>query len=227
MAEHAQPFSPAELFEHAAFLKRLARGLLGDEHLAEDVAQEAMVAALEHPPEERGALRTWLARTARNLALNRLTSAGRRELREERAARPERIDPDVEANERLELERTVFEQVLALDEAKRTALFLRYHEGLEPVAIAERLGVPVKTVKTRLARGLAELRERLERRHGGDRRAYVLALVKLAEGPGLGTTATVIGGGLVMKLAISAALGVALFFLWQGQRGHGGEPQEI
>src|SRR5262245_16366455 len=132
----ALPFAPEELGEHFEFLKQLARGLLRDEHLAEDVAQEALVAALEHPPRETGALRAWLARTAHNLALNRRTSAARRTRREEAAARPEEADAQEEALERLELQRVVFEQVLALDEVKRAALFLRYHEGLEPAAIA-------------------------------------------------------------------------------------------
>src|SRR5688572_10063006 len=222
----ARPFAPEELSEHFDFLMRLARGLLGDEHLAEDVAQEALAAALEHPPREPGALRAWLARTARNLALNRRTSAVRRTQREEAAARPEATDAQGEALERLELQRVVFEQVLALDEPKRAALFLRYHENLEPVAIAARLGVPVKTVKTRLARGLAELRERLEPRFG-DRRALGLALLRLAEAPALGIAAKLAAGGLAMKWLLGLAAAVALWWTWQGTRQERGEPREL
>jgi RNA polymerase sigma factor (sigma-70 family) len=221
----ARPIPPAELFEHAEFLKHLARRLLKDEHLAEDVVQETLVAALEHPPRERGALRAWLARTAHNLALNRRTAAGRRERHEQAAARPERMDAQHDALERLELQRTVFEQVLALDEAKRAVLFLRYHEGLTPSDIAARLGLPVKTVKTRLARGLEELRARLERRYDGDRRALGLALATLARGPALGTTTALIGGGLAMKWMLGTAAAIVLWLTWQGSRGAPVEPQ--
>lgn len=219
----ARPLEPDELFEHAEFLKNLARRLLRDEHLAEDVAQETLVAALTHPPRERGALQAWLARTARNLALNRRTAAARRERHEQAASRPEPVDAEGQALERLELQRTVFTQVLALDEAKRAALFLRYHEGLEPAEIAARLGVPVKTVKTRLARGLEELRGRLERRFGAedgvDRRAYALALATLARGPGLVTaTATLLAGGLVMKTMLVVAASGLAWLAWTETR---------
>ena len=54
--------SPDELAQSAAFLRRLARGLVGDPHLAEDVVQDAFVAALERPPVARVALPRWLAR---------------------------------------------------------------------------------------------------------------------------------------------------------------------
>jgi protocatechuate 3,4-dioxygenase beta subunit len=113
--------------------------------------------------------------------------------------------------------------VLALDEAKRKVLFLRYHEGLEPAAIAARLGLPVKTVKTRLARGLAELRERLERRYGGDRRALGLVLTALARGPAVQLVTTAIGGGLAMKWVLGVAAAVVAWLGWQGTRSRPGE----
>ena len=164
MNDSTHDLPAGELFRHAEFLKRLARGLLRDEQLAEDVAQDAFVLALERPPRAGGALSVWLARVVRNLALNRQQGERRRAAREELAARAERDDTDQQAAERLELQRFVAERVARLDEAKRTAIYLRYYEGLEPQAIGARLGVPVKTVKTRLARGLAELRSSLDAR---------------------------------------------------------------
>ncbi|HEX6885632.1 MAG TPA: sigma-70 family RNA polymerase sigma factor [Planctomycetota bacterium] len=223
----ALPIAPEELFQHAEFLKHLARRLLKDEQLAEDVAQEALVAAWRDPPRERGALRTFLARTAHRLALNRRASEAGRTRRERASARPERQDPERDALERLELQRLVFEQVLALDEAKRTALFLRYHEGLEPAAIAARLDVPLKTVKTRLARGLAELRERLERRYEGDRRALALALLDLARGPAASVAAGGISGALVAKVGAGLATAVLVVWIAWPKQAASGQPREL
>ena len=120
MPDHVHPLPPGELFQHAEFLKRLARGLLRDEHLAEDAVQDAFVAALERPPRAAGALRAWLVSTARHLALNRRTSEERRTQRERHSARAERIDADVQVAERLELQRLISDLVMQLDDAKRT-----------------------------------------------------------------------------------------------------------
>src|SRR5262249_43356406 len=164
MSGDTEPFPRRELFQHAGFLKRLARGLLHDEHLAEDAAQDVFATALERPPRSAGTLRAWLAPAARHLALNRRTSDERRARRERGSARDERVDADHEVAERLEVQRLLSDLVLELDDVKRTAIYLRYYEDLEPRVIAERLGVPVKTVKTRLARALHELRGRLDAR---------------------------------------------------------------
>ena len=59
---------PGELLEHADFLRALARGLLGDAARADDVVQDAYLAALERPPvtlDARGALRSWLGKVVR------------------------------------------------------------------------------------------------------------------------------------------------------------------
>jgi len=212
----APALPPAELFQHAEFLKRLARGLLRDEHLAEDAVQDAFVAALERPPRAEGALAGWLARVARHLALNRRTSEDRRARRERTVARAEAVDGVVA--QRLELQRFVSDLVLRLDEAKRMAIYLRYYEGLEPQAIAERLGVPVKTVKTRLARGLAELRERLDARAQGDRSAWVSAFLPLATASRSAlpaASAGIVGGLLMKKTIVAAGLVLAAWWLWR------------
>ncbi len=57
------PPDPEVLAQHAAFARSIARGLLGDADLADDVAQESMLAALRRPP--RGKPRTWLGAVAR------------------------------------------------------------------------------------------------------------------------------------------------------------------
>ncbi len=56
-----------ELARHARWIRRMASALLRDEAAAEDLAQEAWLAALTRPPGD-GRLRPWLREVARNFA---------------------------------------------------------------------------------------------------------------------------------------------------------------
>lgn len=223
----SRPISPDELFQHADFLRRVARGLIRDEHRAEDVVQDTLVAALTSPPRRREALRGWLSRVVRQRALNLFRGEERRAGRENDVARSEPQESHEEALERLELQRLVFDLVLDQPEERRTVLYLRYYEGLGPTAIAKRLGVPVKTVKSRLSRGLETLRVRLDSRFDGDRSRWIGALVPIAFPPGVpigappggGEALPIVGaGGLLVKAilltgAACAALLVAFLAL--------------
>lgn len=205
------PLGSDELLAHAGFLRALARGLCSDAARADDLVQDTFVAALERPPAERGSLRAWLATAARHLASNRARADARRAEREAHAARPERQGPEPSALEQLELSRRLAEAVLELREPYRTAIYLRYHEGLTPQAIAERQGAPLKTVKTRLARALAELRQRMDERAQG-RGTWMPALLALAwprgsqAAFGLPLAAGLAGGLAVKKLALAIAV---------------------
>ncbi len=222
-----------ELLRQRAFLRKLARGLLGDDALAEDVVQEAELRGLRRGPagaEQRGRLARWMATVTRRLALNARRSRERREAHEASAARPEAVPSHAEVLEGLELQGAVLAAVRELREPCRTAIWLRYYEDLAPAEIAERLGVPVATVKTRLRRALGELRGRLDRRSAHsirERSAWASALLPLARGTGapapvatgtLGplTVLGSLGGGLVMKKL--ACLLAALCLVWLGWR---------
>jgi DNA-directed RNA polymerase specialized sigma24 family protein len=117
--------SPEPLQRHAAFVRRLARELVGDAHGGEDVEQEAWLAALEHPPRHGANPRAWLAVVVRRLAARGRRAAGRRARREEAAARPERVEGPDEVAARRETLRRVTDAVLALEEPYQTALFPR------------------------------------------------------------------------------------------------------
>ncbi|MCE9594566.1 MAG: carboxypeptidase regulatory-like domain-containing protein [Planctomycetes bacterium] len=95
----------------------------------------------------------------------------------------------------------------------RTTVLLRYFDGLPPRVIARRLGVPVKTVHSRIFRALGVMRERLESEHDGDRRAMWVALVGLA-----GWRDAALGGARVRWFA-AAVLGVVVcvFVAWRSQ----------
>ena len=175
---------PDTLLEHAEFLQRLARRLVQDEHRAEDLVQDTHLAALTGGPTQPAALKAWLAGVLRHLSSNARRSQQRSAARERAAARPESVMPTDELRARLELQRLLATYVEELDEPYARVVFLRFYEGLPPRAIAERLGLPVNTVKTRLQRALERLRARLDRQAGGDRSAWCVTLLPLARGGG-------------------------------------------
>lgn len=211
--------SAEELLFEAGFLQRLARELVADPHAATDLAQDTLAIALEHPPKQEGSLRGWLATVARNLARNAQRSRQRREQREMRVARPERTDGDELALERLEQQRLLFTLVLTLPEEQRTVLYLRYYEGCVPAEIADRLGLPVKTVKSRHTRAVAALREKLDARSSGDRSQWMEALAPLASLRGSevagGVMQATVGGIVMKKLVLVVLAALLLLLAWK------------
>jgi DNA-directed RNA polymerase specialized sigma24 family protein len=131
----AIPDRADELPADVAWVRRLAAGLVGDRSLADDLAQEAWLVALRRPdalaaargPAER---RAFLAGVLRRLAWKSGRGAARRTAREAATARPEGSSDDLVS--RAELVRELVGHVLALDEPFRSALLLRYLDGLPP-----------------------------------------------------------------------------------------------
>jgi RNA polymerase sigma factor (sigma-70 family) len=209
-------FEPLErLLAHEPFVRALARSLVSDEALAEDAVQDTWLAALQGTPGAVRSPRAWLARVVRNFAFRSSRSSGRRSRREREAARPEALPSTEEIVGREEARRRLVEAVLALEEPYRRTVLLRYFEGLPPREIARRSGVPVATVGTRLRRAHDRLRERLDAEHGGDRRAWCLALAPLAFAAPAAEAASAGSGislaeGLLMKASTKAAIGATL-----------------
>jgi RNA polymerase sigma-70 factor (ECF subfamily) len=213
-ARHSQA---TELLEHVGWLRSLARGLVADTHAADDVVQQTLLAALEHPPRAQVPLRSWLAAVARNFVREDRRSQLRRSEREARAARSEACAGPDRASEQIELARLLLTELDALGEPWRSVVVARYLEGEPPRVIAARMGVPLKTVKNRLARALELLRERLDRRHGGERSAWLVVLTPLARSSI--PTGLLIGSVLVNTqaklVAASIALLCALVLVWR------------
>ncbi len=202
------PYIAQELLSHQTFLRRLAIDLVGKD--ADDLVQDVWQRALERPPLDGRQLRGWLARVARNLAANSWRDEARRRSREVRRASEQPAADELVA--RFELRKELVGALDSLNQSGRETILLRYFEGLAPRDIARRQGVPVATVKKRLQRGLEQLREALDKRHGGDRATWMSAVTALATpvGSGVVTGALVIGGiamGTMMK--VSAAVLVA------------------
>jgi len=200
--------SAESLLEHAAFLKRLARAML-HEHDADDVVQETWLRALQSPPKDPGAARSWLAVVARRTAWRQGSVSRSRRDREKKAARSERTRGTLETAERLEQERRVVDAVQRLPEPYRTTLVLRYFDGLKPREIAAREDTPIETVRSRLQRGLRALRKDL-----GPDTSCALALAIIAGGPPrvapltgvfVMSTAQKVGAVVIAAVAITGA----------------------
>ena len=195
MAPDAVPIPIEELLRHRAWVQRLARSLVRDPASAEDLEQEAWVTALERPPsrtEGMAGTRAWLGRVLRNRAIDRGRARARREAHESAGARTRAEPSAADAVARAETHRRVVDAVMELEEPLRTAVVLRFFDGLPPREVARQTGVPTETARTRIGRGVSRLRERLGvEEEGRDRRA----LWAFAFGPpGLGAGAS--GGGL-------------------------------
>jgi RNA polymerase sigma factor (sigma-70 family) len=147
---------------------RTAYLLSGSTADAEESAQDGFVKAYRALGRfRRGApLRPWLLRIVANEARNRRRTAGRREalaLRAAAADRPGDAVPSPEAALLAGESRTrLLEAVNALSEEHRLAVACRYFLELTEEETAAALGVRRGTVKSRLARALARLREHLE-----------------------------------------------------------------
>jgi RNA polymerase sigma-70 factor (ECF subfamily) len=158
------PDFPDDLRAHAAWLRRLAVSLVGAGPHSEDAIQETWAAALESPPRTRAALRPWLAKVLRNFVRLRARADRNRERRETAVASlaPDRLPSAEELLARHESLSLLAAKVGQLEEPYRSTVLLCYAEDLTPTEIARRQGIPAATVRSRLKRGLAELRRRLE-----------------------------------------------------------------
>lgn len=179
----AEPATHAELLAQGRWLRRLASSLVTDGAEADDVAQEALLAALRSPPDAGRPLRPWLRRVVANVVRKRRRGEGRRAEREERRALEPLPAPD-RLVEQMEIQHEVIAAVLALDEPHRSAVVLHYYRGLSAAEIARRTGATPEAVRQRLKRARDRLRAALDRRCDG-RRSWLPALTAFARPRGV------------------------------------------
>lgn len=148
---------------------RTAFHVTRDPESAKDVVADAFLAVFEHikgcDPDRP--FEPWLL----TIVVNRAISVTRRVTRYQKVLSlltraPERHDPEAEVL-RNELQRALADALKSLPAQERAALSLRYFLDLGEREIAESLGWPLGTVKTRLHRGRVHLREMLEGDGGG------------------------------------------------------------
>jgi RNA polymerase sigma factor (sigma-70 family) len=187
MTPDSTPASLDLLLTEARWLRRLARTLITD---PDDAVQDTFLAAMMSPPATDRPVRPWLGQVLRNVARMRGRARGRAMRLEDSFARDRH--PELPSPEELlalhEAQRLVAGAVSALNEPYRATILLHYSEGLTAAEIADRLGIPSATVRSRLKRGLDDIRQQLDRCYDGDRRAWCAALTPLGRSEPAPTT---------------------------------------
>ena len=140
---------------------------------SEDIAQEAFIRAWRAIGSFRGesAFYTWLYKIAVNTAKNHLVAMGRRPPADDIAIDDAVFVPGADRMQetatperelmRQEIEQTVFSSVQSLPEELRTAITLREVDGLSYEEIAEAMGCPIGTVRSRIFRAREAIDEKL------------------------------------------------------------------
>lgn len=157
--------------EYGTKVLHLAYYYLKDRHLAEDVAQEVFVRAYRNWGSFRGesSAYTWLYRITVNLCRDKARSAWFRRLLpsdDPRAATddPEFASPEDDPEESAILgddRERLMAQIMKLPESYREAIILYYYQDLSTSEIAQVTGQNENTIKTRLFRARAMLKEQL------------------------------------------------------------------
>lgn len=162
--------------QHFAMIYNLALRMSGNPDDASDLTQEVMIKLFKNIGafEGKSKFSTWVYRVASNTCLDELRKIKRKKTvsldaeyeTEDGSVGYEAEDtastPDVSA-ERSELKTIVAKAVSRLGEEYRTAVILRDINGLSYTEIAEVIGCSVGTVKSRISRGRANLKEILEK----------------------------------------------------------------
>ena len=153
----------AEVFRrHSPSVAGLARRVLDDEALAQDVVQDVFVRMWEEPERfdpNRGSLRTLLLTQAHGRSVDIIRTREARKKREDRMAKePAAPQPEVDA-EFLAIAQAeaVREAMISLGEDERRVLQLTYFEGHTYRSAAAILGLPEGTVKGRIRSALRKL----------------------------------------------------------------------
>jgi RNA polymerase sigma-70 factor (ECF subfamily) len=155
-----------DLYErYSGFVYGLAVRTLVDKQAAEEVTQEVFVSLWEHPERiepGRGTLRGFLGTITHRRAVEAVRREVARRRREAKVAREEGDVPDIaEAALRSDTTGKVRTALEVLPPAQRRALELAYFDGYTYRQVADVLGIPEGTAKSRLRLALARIAENL------------------------------------------------------------------
>lgn len=156
---------------YSSLVYSAALRVVRDPQIAEDMVQEIFLRLWRKPERytaTRGKFSTWLTSVTRNRAVDEVRSRGRRfrhetaspEEQERELPGPDADDPALTA-ELSDQRRLILTALSRLPPEQRQTIELAYFGGLTQQEIAERLGQPLGTVKTRIRLGMQKLRAAL------------------------------------------------------------------
>jgi RNA polymerase sigma-70 factor, ECF subfamily len=149
---------------HSAMAYRVALRLCGNHHDAQDIAQEALIAAWENLDrfKAESSFSTWLYQIVTRRALNKVTRGRRRDLTDllDDAADPG-TEPAVQAERNLAVD-AVTDALAALPFPQRTVVVLHHFEGLSYAEVGEVTNSSVPAVRSHLFRARRTLGKKLE-----------------------------------------------------------------
>jgi RNA polymerase sigma-70 factor, ECF subfamily len=186
MALDRETLRPDELLAQLGWVRALARRLVADPDVTDDVLQQVCLLALEKAPSDARAgprLRAWLATVTRNLARHAARSDGRRLRREQAAARPEALPSTADIVAHREALRRLVDAVTSLEEPYYSVVVARYLDGCPVAEIAARNGASSAAVRQQLSRARQQLRARLQALPADARRTWLPAALPLASVP--------------------------------------------
>ncbi len=156
---------------HGRLVYGLALRIVGDQEAAEEVCQDVFLRAWEKADTyrlEKAQVRTWLARIARNRAIDVLRRKGSREARardaweEMKSAALETSAGPGPSLEDEDMRARISRAILSLSQEQRSALSLAFFQGQTHRQIAETTGEPLGTIKSRIRSAMLRLRELLQ-----------------------------------------------------------------
>ena len=171
------PVGEDEYLELSRSMRRLARDLVTGEAAADDLVQEAWLAALDQPPERVRNLNAWMRQVLRNLAARERRRADRRLEIEQWTAARERVESHVDGIAGRSTCELLREAVDSLPDPYRSVIRRRYLEERTVAEIADLDGCSVERVKSQVRRGTERLRRTLDTRCRGERSAWVALLL--------------------------------------------------
>lgn len=208
----------AEVLEGLQWLGAFARRLANDADDADDLVQDTLVTAWTQPPADRTEMRPWLATVLRNRLRMQQRTDARREARETAHGSEVAADPAPDqAVARIRVLRQLTAELERLNADDQQLIVLRFLHGQSAAEIARALSIPAGTVRSRISRLLAALRERLDTSCDG-RDAWCAAVVAVpTAGPtaATSTSATTQGSNTMLKttliIAVAGATGLGAY----------------
>ena len=159
---------------YSSIVYAIALRIIGQPADAEDVVVDSFWQVwqqAENYDVSRGQLRSWIVTIARSRALDRLRMLRRSPLADAEevnvAGREMMTDDNPEQAAWLSQKSALVRAAMAsLPREQRQALELAYYQGFSQSEVAERLGEPLGTIKTRIRLGMMKLREQLQSLRG-------------------------------------------------------------